>query len=74
MESTPTLWGFSTCGKISVLIMVITSSEDLNLNQFLLLIGFQLFQKCLIKVLNIDLWKCYLSYVKETKSSLPNFR
>ncbi|XP_073238338.1 cleavage stimulation factor subunit 3-like isoform X1 [Porites lutea] len=34
----------------------------------------KLFQKCLIKVLNIDLWKCYLSYVKETKSSLPNFR
>lgn len=35
---------------------------------------FQLFQKCLIKVLNIDLWKCYLSYVRDTKSSLPNFR
>lgn len=34
----------------------------------------KLFQKCLIKVLNIDLWKCYLSYVKETKSSLQNFR
>ncbi|XP_074613166.1 cleavage stimulation factor subunit 3-like isoform X2 [Acropora palmata] len=34
----------------------------------------KLFQKCLIKVLNIDLWKCYLSYVRDTKCSLPNFR
>ncbi|EDO40717.1 predicted protein [Nematostella vectensis] len=34
----------------------------------------KLFQRCLIKVLNIDLWKSYLAYVKETKSSLPNFR
>ncbi|KXJ23727.1 cleavage stimulation factor subunit 3 [Exaiptasia diaphana] len=34
----------------------------------------KLFQRCLIKVLNIDLWKLYLTYVKETKSSLPNFR
>ena len=34
----------------------------------------QLFQRCLMKVLNIDLWKCYLSYVKETKQNMPNFR
>ncbi|CAG2177667.1 unnamed protein product [Oppiella nova] len=34
----------------------------------------KLFQKCLIKVLNIDLWRCYLSYIKETKISLANFR
>uniref|UniRef100_T1J5R7 Cleavage stimulation factor subunit 3 n=1 Tax=Strigamia maritima TaxID=126957 RepID=T1J5R7_STRMM len=30
--------------------------------------------KCLMKVLNIDLWKCYLTYVKDTKGSLPTYR
>ncbi|XP_046843995.1 cleavage stimulation factor subunit 3-like [Xenia sp. Carnegie-2017] len=34
----------------------------------------QLFQRCLMKVLNVDLWKSYLHYVKETKGSLPTFR
>lgn len=34
----------------------------------------KLFQRCLIKVLSIDLWKVYLQYVKETKSSLPSFK
>ncbi|KAG0424774.1 hypothetical protein HPB47_027995 [Ixodes persulcatus] len=34
----------------------------------------QLFQRCLMKVLNIDLWRCYLTYVKETKGALPTFR
>eukprot|EP00794_Sanderia_malayensis_P012786 gene12786-14097_t len=34
----------------------------------------KLFQRCLMKVLNIELWKCYLSYVKETKQNMPNFR
>lgn len=34
----------------------------------------KLFQRCLMKVLNIDLWRCYLTYVKETKGSLPTFR
>nr|CAG4640671.1 EOG090X026K [Eulimnadia texana] len=34
----------------------------------------QLFQRCLIKVLNIELWKLYLNYIKETKSALPNYR
>ncbi|XP_022256823.1 cleavage stimulation factor subunit 3-like [Limulus polyphemus] len=34
----------------------------------------KLFQRCLIKVLNIDLWRCYLNYVKETKGSLPSYR
>ena len=33
-----------------------------------------LFHRCLVKVLNIDLWKCYLNYVRETKSGLPSFR
>ncbi|UJR14715.1 hypothetical protein I4U23_001708 [Adineta vaga] len=34
----------------------------------------KLFQRCLIKVLNIDLWKCYLNYVRDTKGILPTFR
>lgn len=34
----------------------------------------KLFQRCLMKVLNIDLWKCYLNYVKETKSGLSSYR
>uniref|UniRef100_A0A158QHI6 Suf domain-containing protein n=1 Tax=Rodentolepis nana TaxID=102285 RepID=A0A158QHI6_RODNA len=34
----------------------------------------KLFQKCLVKVLNIDLWKLYLQYVKDSKCKLPNFR
>ncbi|XP_054724152.1 cleavage stimulation factor subunit 3-like [Uloborus diversus] len=34
----------------------------------------KLFTRCLVKVLNIDLWKTYLSYVKETKGSLPSYR
>ena len=34
----------------------------------------KLFQRCLIKILNIDLWRCYLQYIKDTKSSLPTFK
>ena len=34
----------------------------------------QLFQRCLIRVLSIDLWKTYLLYVKETKASLPTYK
>ena len=34
---------------------------------------FQLFQRCLIKVLNIELWKLYVNYVKETKGSMQNY-
>jgi len=34
----------------------------------------KLFQRCLTKVLNIDLWRLYITYVKETKSSLPTYR
>ncbi|MGH0154910.1 UNVERIFIED_CONTAM: hypothetical protein FKN15_037551 [Acipenser sinensis] len=33
-----------------------------------------LFQRCLMKVLHIDLWKCYLSYVRETKGKLPTYK
>ncbi|TNN75830.1 Cleavage stimulation factor subunit 3 [Liparis tanakae] len=33
----------------------------------------KLFQRCLMKVLHIDLWKCYLSYVRETKGKLPSY-
>uniref|UniRef100_A0A1I7SWS6 Suf domain-containing protein n=2 Tax=Bursaphelenchus xylophilus TaxID=6326 RepID=A0A1I7SWS6_BURXY len=33
-----------------------------------------LFERSLINVLNIDLWKCYLFYLKETKGHLPGFR
>lgn len=34
----------------------------------------KLFQRCLMKVLNIDLWKLYLAYVKETKAALPTYK
>jgi len=34
----------------------------------------KLFQRCLIRVLSIDLWKTYLLYVKETKASLPTYK
>ena len=34
----------------------------------------KLFQRCLMKVLNIDLWKTYLNYVKDTKASLPTYK
>uniref|UniRef100_A0A0K0DNE5 Suf domain-containing protein n=1 Tax=Angiostrongylus cantonensis TaxID=6313 RepID=A0A0K0DNE5_ANGCA len=33
-----------------------------------------LFNRCLVKVLNIDLWKCYVFYVRETKGHLSSFR
>ena len=33
-----------------------------------------MFGRCLIRVLNIDLWKTYLLYVKETKASLPDYQ
>uniref|UniRef100_A0A8C4R4R7 Cleavage stimulation factor, 3' pre-RNA, subunit 3 n=1 Tax=Eptatretus burgeri TaxID=7764 RepID=A0A8C4R4R7_EPTBU len=34
----------------------------------------ELFQRCLMKVLHIDLWKCYLSYVRDTKGKLSSFK
>ncbi|KAI6196948.1 Suf domain-containing protein [Aphelenchoides besseyi] len=34
----------------------------------------KLFGQCLTSVLNIDLWKYYLFYLKETKGHLPTFR
>ncbi|XP_011167084.2 protein suppressor of forked [Solenopsis invicta] len=34
----------------------------------------KLFQRCLMKILNIELWKLYLSYVKETKASLTTYK
>jgi len=37
-------------------------------------LSLQLFQRCLMKVLNIELWKLYLAYVKETKSTLPTYK
>uniref|UniRef100_A0A914E9A4 Suppressor of forked domain-containing protein n=1 Tax=Acrobeloides nanus TaxID=290746 RepID=A0A914E9A4_9BILA len=33
-----------------------------------------LFSRCLISVLHIDLWKCYVFYVRETKGHLSSFR
>ena len=27
-----------------------------------------------MSVLHIDLWKCYISYVKDTKAALPSYR
>uniref|UniRef100_A0A914PND0 Suppressor of forked domain-containing protein n=1 Tax=Panagrolaimus davidi TaxID=227884 RepID=A0A914PND0_9BILA len=34
----------------------------------------KLFERCLFKVLHIDLWKSYVYYMKETKGHLPDFR
>ncbi|KAL1245264.1 Cleavage stimulation factor subunit [Trichinella spiralis] len=34
----------------------------------------KLFQRCLPKVLHIELWKCYVRYVRETKGSLLSFQ
>lgn len=33
-----------------------------------------LFQRCLMKVMSIDLWKTYLKYVKDTKANLPDYK
>ncbi|KAL3093072.1 hypothetical protein niasHT_022522 [Heterodera trifolii] len=33
-----------------------------------------IFERCLVRVLNIDLWKSYVFYVKETKGHLASFR
>lgn len=34
----------------------------------------KLFQRCLVKILNIDLWKLYLTYVKDTKAGLSTHK
>lgn len=34
----------------------------------------KLFQRSLIKVLNVDLWKCYLNYVRDIKSKMTNYK
>jgi cleavage stimulation factor subunit 3 len=34
----------------------------------------KLFQRSLVKILNIDLWKLYLTYVKETKAGLSTHK
>ncbi|EGT53338.1 CBN-SUF-1 protein [Caenorhabditis brenneri] len=33
-----------------------------------------LFERCLKEVLNIDLWKCYIHYVADTKGQIEKFR
>ncbi|CAB3404733.1 unnamed protein product [Caenorhabditis bovis] len=34
----------------------------------------KIFSRCLVNVLNIDLWKCYVHYIYETKGQLSTFR
>ncbi|TGZ72319.1 hypothetical protein CRM22_002159, partial [Opisthorchis felineus] len=34
----------------------------------------KLFQRCLVKILNIDLWKLYLQYIKDTKGKHHAFK
>ncbi|CAF0806537.1 unnamed protein product [Didymodactylos carnosus] len=55
---------FSTCGKFWK-IYIESEMKGRNYERVE-----KLFQRCLIKVLNIDLWKCYLNYVKDTKGKL----
>eukprot|EP00116_Pleurobrachia_bachei_P015971 sb/3476233/ len=59
---------YPTCGRFWKLYI----EEELKCHNFEQVE--QLFQRCLLKVLNLDLWKFYLTYVKETKKGLPNFR
>ncbi|CAF1591298.1 unnamed protein product [Rotaria sp. Silwood1] len=59
---------FPTCGKFWK-IYIESEMKDRNYEKVE-----KLFQRCLIKVLNIDLWKCYLNYVRDTKGKLSSFR
>ncbi|ODN04266.1 Cleavage stimulation factor subunit 3 [Orchesella cincta] len=34
----------------------------------------KLFQRCLIKVLHIDLWRLYLQYIRDSKATLPTYK
>uniref|UniRef100_A0A3Q1F574 Cleavage stimulation factor subunit 3 n=1 Tax=Acanthochromis polyacanthus TaxID=80966 RepID=A0A3Q1F574_9TELE len=47
---------------------------EAEVNTFFFSLVCMLFQRCLMKVLHIDLWKCYLSYVRETKGKLPSYK
>lgn len=60
--------------KVEKVSLFANMNLSIGSNMFNLLLFVQLFQRCLIKVLNIELWKLYVNYVKETKSSMPNFR
>ncbi|KAI6188328.1 Suf domain-containing protein [Aphelenchoides besseyi] len=59
---------------------VLSPERRIELNPFdtdawnLLIRENKLFGQCLTNVLNIDLWKYYLFYLKETKGHLPTFR
>ncbi len=50
------------------------SKKQVEIANLFLIFSLQLFQRCLIKVLNIDLWKCYLNYVRDTKGKSSSFR
>ena len=34
----------------------------------------KIFHQCLVQVLCIDLWRLYITYVKDTKASKPDFK
>ncbi|XP_065896661.1 cleavage stimulation factor subunit 3-like [Dysidea avara] len=34
----------------------------------------QLFQRCLLNVLSLDLWRCYIGYIKDTKRAQDGYR
>jgi hypothetical protein len=56
-------------------LSTVTGGRQLVLGRFSVCsLDWQLFQRCLIKVLNIDLWRLYLLYIRESKASLPTYK
>jgi len=58
--------------------LAVSRVQKLLLNMIIcipmILSSWQLFQRCLIKVLNIDLWRLYLQYIRESKATLPTYK
>ena len=62
-------------GDDSIRYFLLIPSSWKSIKRLLIIYYFpQLFQRCLMKVLYIELWKLYVAYVKETKSLLPTYK